>query len=227
MTRARDVSNIDGLLTAKGDIYAATAAATPSRLGVGANATVLTADSAEATGLKWAAPGGAGLSWTLLNGPTGTALTSGETVTVTGLNSENLMIMFQDVEMSNTNNGLTVIFNSQTSVYQLNGIYMQQTSSYNVNNISKWNGTFGIDIGGISASTSSKVSAYVYLTGGKSSTNKSIQVAGMANAASTATPYGFITGGIYKATAPTTSVSVKTYSAGHLFVSGTMWIYGA
>jgi hypothetical protein len=56
MTRARDVSNIDGLLTTKGDIYAATAAATPSRLGVGANATVLTADSAEATGLKWAAP---------------------------------------------------------------------------------------------------------------------------------------------------------------------------
>jgi len=53
MTRSRDVANIDGLLTTKGDIYAATAAATPDRLGVGANDTVLTADSTTATGLKW------------------------------------------------------------------------------------------------------------------------------------------------------------------------------
>jgi hypothetical protein len=56
MTRSRDVANIDGLLTTKGDIYAATAAATPDRLGVGANGTVLTADSTQATGIKWAAP---------------------------------------------------------------------------------------------------------------------------------------------------------------------------
>ena len=55
MTRSRDVANIDGILTTKGDIYAATAAATPDRLAVGANNTVLTADSTAATGLKWAA----------------------------------------------------------------------------------------------------------------------------------------------------------------------------
>ncbi len=46
------------LLDAKGDIIAATAADTAARLAVGANATVLTADSAEATGLKWAAVSG-------------------------------------------------------------------------------------------------------------------------------------------------------------------------
>lgn len=60
MTRSRDVANIDGLLTTKGDIYAATAAATPARLGVGSNNTVLTADSSTATGLKWAAAAGGG-----------------------------------------------------------------------------------------------------------------------------------------------------------------------
>jgi hypothetical protein len=44
------------LVDAKGDIIAATAADTVARVAVGANNLVLTADSAEATGLKWAAP---------------------------------------------------------------------------------------------------------------------------------------------------------------------------
>lgn len=42
-------------LTTKGDIYAATAASTPARLGVGSNNQVLTADSSTSTGMKWAA----------------------------------------------------------------------------------------------------------------------------------------------------------------------------
>jgi hypothetical protein len=44
------------IVDAKGDIIAATAADTVSRLAVGANNTVLTADSTTATGLKWATP---------------------------------------------------------------------------------------------------------------------------------------------------------------------------
>jgi hypothetical protein len=44
------------IVDAKGDIIAATANDTPARLAVGANNTVLTADSSTATGLKWATP---------------------------------------------------------------------------------------------------------------------------------------------------------------------------
>ena len=55
MSRSRDVANIDTILTTKGDIYAATAASTPARLGVGTNGQVLTAASTTATGLQWAA----------------------------------------------------------------------------------------------------------------------------------------------------------------------------
>jgi hypothetical protein len=50
------ISNID----AKGDLLAGTADNTIGRLAVGTNGHVLTADSAEATGMKWAAAAGGG-----------------------------------------------------------------------------------------------------------------------------------------------------------------------
>ena len=47
-------------LTTKGDVF--TFSTVDARIGVGANNTVLTADSAEATGLKWATPASGGMT---------------------------------------------------------------------------------------------------------------------------------------------------------------------
>lgn len=53
---------LESLLTTKGDLFAASAASTPVRLGVGANTQVLTADSTQASGMRWATPASGGMT---------------------------------------------------------------------------------------------------------------------------------------------------------------------
>jgi hypothetical protein len=60
------------ILNAKGDLIVATAADTPAALTVGANGTVLTAASGEATGLQWAAAAGGGKVLQVVQGSTST-----------------------------------------------------------------------------------------------------------------------------------------------------------
>jgi hypothetical protein len=110
MTRSRDVADIDGLLTTKGDIYAATAAATPSRIGVGANNTVLTADSAEATGMKWAAAAASG-GMTLL---TTTPFTASASISITGIDQtyNQLVIVISNAATTSTSAYPSITFNS-------------------------------------------------------------------------------------------------------------------
>ena len=67
-------------IDAKGDLIVGTAADTFSKLGVGANGTILTAASGEATGLSWAAPAPSGgmtlISETIASELTGLSLSS-------------------------------------------------------------------------------------------------------------------------------------------------------
>ena len=125
------LSGIQETITdAKGDIIAATAADAVARLAVGANDTILTADSSTATGLKWAAPAGGGKVLQVVQATYSTATTIASTsFTDTGLSgtitpssaSSKILIMVNQVLFyTRTSNQLGVygqILRNSTSVY--------------------------------------------------------------------------------------------------------------
>lgn len=82
------------IVDAKGDLIAATAADTVSRLAVGANNTVLTADSSTATGLKWATPASSG-GWTQIT--TGNLSGTETVVSITTTGYKQVVIFLKDV----------------------------------------------------------------------------------------------------------------------------------
>ena len=103
-------------IDAKGDLIAGTGADTFSRLAVGTNNQVLTADSSTATGLKWATPaaGGGGKVLQVVNATYGTAVTSSSntyadtgltaTITPSAATSKILILINQNgIQKSNAN----------------------------------------------------------------------------------------------------------------------------
>ena len=115
-------------LTTKGDLFTFTTV--DARLGVGANNTVLTADSAEATGMKWAAVSGGG--YTLL----ASGSLSGTSLAVTGLSTayRDLVFIMRDFYCNN-DTGLYFRVNATSSIYysargSYENIFVGGTSTY-------------------------------------------------------------------------------------------------
>jgi hypothetical protein len=69
----------ESIIAAKGDILTGTANDTPAVLSVGTNGHTLVADSAEATGLKWAAPAGGGKVLQVVSATTTTEVSNSTT----------------------------------------------------------------------------------------------------------------------------------------------------
>lgn len=101
------------IVDAKGDIIAATAADTVARLAVGANDTVLTADSSTATGLKWATPVSG--SMTLLS--TTTLSGTSTTVTVAANSYRRLVAEITGIDAAANHNPFVQINSITSNVY--------------------------------------------------------------------------------------------------------------
>jgi len=98
---------------AKGNLVVGSATNDAAVLGVGANDTVLTADSSEATGLKWGTPVSGGMTLLQSMSLSGTSVTSSSFST----SYKELKILLTNVTLSSGTN-LMMRVNSQTS-----GIY--------------------------------------------------------------------------------------------------------
>ena len=116
------------IFDAKGDIIAATAADTASRLAVGTNGQVLTADSSTATGLKWATAASSSPNWSLLNSG-GTTL-SGASTTVSGISGVNQILIILENASQAGLSWLGLRLNGDTATnYDNFGINYVQTNS--------------------------------------------------------------------------------------------------
>jgi hypothetical protein len=107
-------------LTTKGDLYAATAASTPARLGVGTDGTVLTSDSSQTAGLRWATPTSGSSSGT---GGTGGSIVPIQTQTPSGISSVTFAVPagFKNLRITGTTRSNRAAANFDGISLQFNG----------------------------------------------------------------------------------------------------------
>jgi hypothetical protein len=127
------------IVDAKGDLLTATAADTVARLAVGANDTVLTADSTAATGLKWATPAAGGM--TLLS----TTTLSGATTTISSISQayNSLFAVISGVTNATGNGDMRLAVNGSTtaqSQWRIDGSALNSMTqdSYFLLNPTQW-----------------------------------------------------------------------------------------
>ena len=122
------------ILDAKGDLIAASAADTASRLAIGTNGQVLTADSTQSTGMKWADSGGGGKVLQVVSTTYSTSKTIATTamtdtdlslsITPTAATSKILIMFSQSYWLSNTSTnevGMSMdIQRGATTVFDMN-----------------------------------------------------------------------------------------------------------
>jgi hypothetical protein len=212
------------IFDAKADLLTATAADTPARLAVGANDTVLTADSSTATGLKWAAAAGGGANWSLLN-TGGTALTGASTITVSGISGKDkIMVLIDNASMA-SGGTVTLRFNGDSDGnYYRYGNFYYFAATYAATNFARLRGaSSGLVLGNIGTSASSALAGYCLMTGANSSGVKVYNLVGQGgDGVNGEDNTGYSYGGYYDSSSTISSVSVVAASN---FDAGTVFVY--
>jgi hypothetical protein len=208
-----DAATQKATLTTKGDIYAATAASTPARLAVGANDTVLTADSTTATGLKWASAAAGGL--TLIS----TTTLSGASTTLTSIPQTytNLRLVIVDMTNSTSSGQLKANPNSETDKC----FYIRSNALTTVGNVN--NGDLLLSSANIEYSDGENSWCADFINYTSTTAPKTFFVSGMYLNTS-ATRQGTFAFGAYNANTAITSINI--FNTGGNFSGGTALLYG-
>jgi len=202
-------------LTTKGDLYGYSTS--DARIPIGANGTVLTADSTESLGLKWAtAAGGGGM--TLIN--TGGTTLTGSSVTISSIPGtyKNLQLVVRNYKPATDDDGMAIRFNGDS-----NNRYTYSSSATITND------TFGesqIVIQSVQDNTVADgfcvTDIYDYAN---TSTWKCVFNNSWSNNATTSTNFNFARRmGIYNQTGAITEILIRSNSGN--FTSGTAYLYG-
>jgi len=207
-------------LTTKGDVYGFSTV--DARIPIGANNTVLTADSTQALGLKWATPAAGGTNFTLLNSPSGTALTGSGTITVSGISGVNQLLLIVDGYSSASTSstfGLRINADSGSTQYIYMGTNITKNATPSINEI-KSTGASSIPIG-TNPLAADLGYASIQIWGGNASGYKTVSV----NACGSSDGIkGNTLQGLYLGSATISSVSLIS-SVGN-FDAGTLYVYG-
>jgi hypothetical protein len=199
----------NSLVDAKGDVLTATADNTPARLAVGANDTVLTADSTAATGLKWATPSAGGF----------TQLATG-TLSTTSVNLSGISGSYRDLYLYLQNHYgtgtdvVTYTLNSAASAYSHNQLRSAYSEVSNANNI-----TTGTQK---ASPTANGIAFELLILNNYASTASAKPFSLNVFRAITSDAHGYCIGG-WNGTAAVTSIQINSATA---FSGGTYTLYG-
>jgi hypothetical protein len=198
-------TNADAAVTkatvdAKGDLIAGTADNTIARLAVGANDTILTADSSTATGLKWAAPAAAG-GITLLS----TTTLSGTTTTISGISQAYKNLYYELVGTTSSSGRFFLNPNNTTGNYS--GVQSGGAAS---------------DTNIISSASNSTATHYAYVSISDYTSSDKHTILNIGSNGGAASNFQ---GGVHDSAAAITSITITT-ATGSPTLSGTVKVYG-
>lgn len=204
-------------LTTKGDLFGYST--TNARVAVGANGTVLTADSTAAEGVAWASPAAGQKSFTLLST---TSLPAASTVTITGLSGyDQLMII---IHGASHNVAIGTSFQGQLNSDTGSNYRIVQTNTFGTQvSTTQGTDTTSFSMGQTSTAAQTAASA-LFISGANKTGPKVMQWIG--GPSSTTTTAGSFGSGMYLGTSVISSFTFFTVAATN-FDAGTVYIYGA
>ena len=205
------------IVDAKGDLIAGTASDTVARLAVGTNGQVLTADSAEATGVKWATASAGGQ--TLIS----TTSLSGSSTTISSIPSgyKNLLLVIQNVQTNGNNDSGWLRFNGDTALNYHFNIFLNAGGTFST--VSDREQTRSQFFRTVSQSTTSlKTQGSITIFDYLSSTTKHYSAETLGYSP---TIYAAFANGNYASSSAITSITLGI-DAGTTFSNGSVLLYG-